>query len=150
MKEEMDAVRAEVRDAIDEAEEAIGEVVDGIENDDYVFGHRGGRSITFSFEGSIWPLAVLAFLAIGFIWESWNVAWVVFPAAWILGEIIRYIRYGKVYVSLYSIATVIYLVMGFVWGLWHPGWLIFVAAWAINSMFPYKKRGKKKKNNNVQ
>lgn len=31
--------------------------------------------------GVIWPLTIVVFLAIGFIWDAWHPGWLVFPAA---------------------------------------------------------------------
>ena len=97
----------------------------------------------------LFPLATVAFLLLGFIWDLWHPGWLAFVVATFLSSLIRAIRpIGKAKKQkpkslsgldwdslnaafcaiVFLIAIPAYLVMGFMWNLWHPGWLIFVAA----------------------
>jgi len=102
---------------------------------------------TFSFEGgNFFPIALVVYLAMGFIWDLWRPGLLVFIAAWVLSEVVNYFRTGRSGLSISGVAVTLYLIIGFGWGLWHPGWIIFVVAWAISSMIrPVKKKKKKKK-----
>ena len=105
----------------------------------------GRFEYSLNFKGIIYPLAVLVFLSLGFIWGLWRIGWVVFIIAWLLEEIVSYLRNGRLDISIYSIASVVYLILGFGWALWHPGWLVFVVAWVIEEAIQVKKPKKKKR-----
>lgn len=99
----------------------------------------------------LFPLATVAFLLMGFIWNLWHPGWLAFVVAALLSSVLKAIRFrstgrskqiesksmsGVDWDSLnaafcsivFLIAISAYLVMGFMWNLWHPGWLVFVAA----------------------
>ncbi|MBQ7378860.1 MAG: helix-turn-helix transcriptional regulator [Clostridia bacterium] len=98
----------------------------------------------------LFPIATLAYLVMGFVWDLWHPGWLVFVVAAFLSPILSAINRPKMrrkkeraenmsgvdwdalnaaFCSIvFLIAIPAYLVMGFVWNLWHPGWLIFVAA----------------------
>ena len=105
------------------------------------------RGFTISFKRGLYPLATLIFLGLGFIWGLWHPGWLVFVAAWIVEEIIDWVKTGKFGFSIYGVAGIGFILMGFVFGLWSHAWLIFIAAWAIDEMLitPNKKKKKKKK-----
>ena len=105
----------------------------------------GRFNVTFNFRGMVYPVAVLIFLSVGFMWGYWSRAWVVFPIAWVIEEIIAYVKKGRLDISVYSVASVVFLILGFGWGLWHPGWLVFVVAWVIDEAIVPKRKHKKHK-----
>jgi len=109
--------------------------------------YKGGYNITFNFGGLIYPVALLVFLILGFGWGMWRQAWVAFPIAWVIEEIITYVKTGRLGISIYGVAGAVYLVIGFIWGLWHPGWIIFVAAWVLSEAVNVKKRKRPKRKN---
>ena len=98
----------------------------------------------------LFPIATLAYLVMGFVWDLWHPGWLIFVAAAVLspllsainrpklrpkkkgshfGPVVDWDRINAAFCAIvFLIAIPVYLVMGFMWNLWHPGWLIFVAA----------------------
>ena len=105
----------------------------------------GRYNFSINLVGIIYPLAVLVFLVTGFHWGLWRTAWVVFPIAWVVEEVVSYMKTGRLDISVYSVASVVFLVLGFGWGLWHPGWLVFVVAWVLSEAVQVKKVKRKKR-----
>ena len=126
--------------SVDIAAEFAGE--DEYEDDD---GVSGRFSFSLDFGGMIYPVAVLVFLVLGFQWGLWRMVWIIFPIAWVLEEIVSYVKTGRLDISVYSIASIVFLILGFGWGLWHPGWLVFVVAWVLSETVQVKKPKKKKR-----
>ena len=118
---------------------------DELWNDDEDDDTAGRFNITFNFEGMVYPVALLIFLALGFYWGSWRSIWIIFPIAWIVEEIISYFKTGRLDISVYGVALIVFLVMGFVWGLWHPGWIAFVVAWFLDEAVKIKRPKRKRK-----
>ncbi len=98
----------------------------------------------------LFPLAALAYLVMGLVWDLWHPGWVIFVAAAVLSPMLSAINRPKLRPKrkgsyfgpavdwdrlnaafcaiVFLVAIPAYLVMVFLWNLWHPGWLIFVAA----------------------
>ncbi len=98
----------------------------------------------------LFPIATLAYLVMGFVWDLWHPGWLIFVAAAVLSPLLSSINRPKLRPKkksshfgpavdwdrinaafcaiVFLLAIPAYLVMGFLWNLWHPGWLIFVAA----------------------
>jgi len=88
----------------------------------------------FDISRGIFPLSILVFMGMGFIWGLWHPGWVVIVAACFIEEIIKFIRCGKLKISLYGVATIIFIAVGFIFNLWNYAWLIFVVAWVFDEM----------------
>ena len=102
---------------------------------------------SFNFTKGIFPLAVLAYLIIGFRWGLWHPGWIIFVGAWLLQVAVTYFRTGRLKISIYGVAMVAFIVLGFAFGMWGYAWLAFVVAWVLDEMIvsPKKKKKKKKK-----
>ena len=113
--------------------------------------HSDEPRIRVDIERGIFPLAVLAYLILGFVFGLWHPGWVVFIFAWLLGEIVKYFKTGKMKFSIYNqpygVAAIIFLILGFGFGMWRHSWLVFVAAWVVDEMIisPSRKQKKKRK-----
>jgi len=94
---------------------------------------------------AIYPIAVLIYLFIGFVHGLWHPGWVVFVGAWILEELVGFIKTGKVRISVYGVAAAIYIVLGIFFVTWSTALLVFVVAWIIDEVVVLDKPGKKKK-----
>jgi len=84
-------------------------------------------------ESMIYPLALVTYLIIGFVWGMWHPGWLVFPAAWSIGEIIIFSKSNKREVEFYGIASLIFFVLGFHFDLWQYAWLSYVVAAIIEA-----------------
>jgi len=100
---------------------------------------EGGYTFSFSFRGIVYPMALLAFLILGFGFGLWRPGWMVFPIAWVIEEIISFLKTGRLSFSIYNLAMIVFLILGFGWRLWHPGWIVFIAAWALREAVKIKK-----------
>jgi len=100
--------------------------------------------IEINLSGAVYPLATLVYLFLGFYWGLWHPGWVVFIGAWIIEEIIYFVKKGKFDISIYGVAFILYIFIGVVWGYWHPAWIIFIAAWVVEETFTKKKKNHKK------
>jgi len=112
-----------------------------IEDDDEDIGYTttrnhggmfGAYNISFHFGGVVFPVALLAFLIMGFVWGLWRAGFIVFPVAWVVDAVISYVRTGRLRASFSGVAVAVYLILGFAWRLWHPGWIVFVVAWVLS------------------
>ena len=89
-------------------------------------------SLTFDFHMSGFPYTLLitgAFLLLGFIWNLWHPAWILFLTIPIYYAIARGVKRHSVNVLsiLFPIAVVgIYIALGILYGLWHPLWVILL------------------------
>ena len=86
----------------------------------------------------IYPLALAAFLVMGFGFGLWHPGWMAFSVAWAFDEICNLARRGrqleKEPVELYGVATVAFLVMGFYFDMWQFSWLAYILAWIIEGV----------------
>jgi hypothetical protein len=105
-------------------------------------GFAVNRRILDSIVGLISLLAVTAFLIIGFVYNGWQLGWLVFlaiPVTAILVDIARKRNIAGMLPGLVALlATIAYMIMGFVYDLWHPGWIVFLAipiSGVISGMF---------------
>lgn len=112
------------------------------------FNVRGSFRIEIG--NAVYPIAVLAYLFIGFRFNLWHPGWLIFVAAWVIEEIIDFLKTGKLHISIYGVAGVAFLVLGFVFRLWHYAWMVFVLAWVIDTMVVRDKPKKKKKKQDRQ
>jgi len=122
--------------------EVEGSMADVLDAEDY---EDSGGGFTINLAGAIYPLATLAFLVLGFVYGMWHPGWVVFIGAWVLEEIINFIKTGKLHISFYGIAGLAFVVVGIVWGYWQYIWMFFIVAWVLEEVFVSKKKKKKKK-----
>lgn len=110
----------------------------------------GRNTVLGIVESLLFPMATVAYLVMGFVWDLWHPGWLVFVVAAFLsallsainrpktrpkkegsvtGPVVDWDRINSAFCAIvFLIAIPAYLVMGFMWNLWHPGWLIFVAA----------------------
>ncbi|MCL2373125.1 MAG: hypothetical protein FWC78_06955 [Defluviitaleaceae bacterium] len=103
-----------------------------------------GKRYRFNFESGLYPLALLIYLVLGFMFGLWHPGWLVFVGAWLVEELIEWQRTGKPTISIYTVAAVVFLLVGFFGDGWRFAWLVFVAAWVIDEMFVPEKKMKKK------
>ena len=91
---------------------------------------RKSRAASFPFP----ILALIAFLAIGFIYKKWHPGWLVFltiPIYYYIVDLIENINNDE-NKSLWKLlpyplfCLIVFLCLGFFFGWWHPGWLIFL------------------------
>jgi hypothetical protein len=106
------------------------------------------KRVLDSIVGLVALLAVTAFLIIGFVFDGWQLGWLVFlaiPITAILVDIAHKKNIGGMLPGLVALlATVAYMIMGFVYGLWHPGWIVFLAipiSSVLSGMFGGSKDG---------
>jgi len=104
-----------------------------------------GGGFAFNLRGVLTPLATLAFLVMGFYWNLWHPGWVVFVAAWLIGQVIDFFQTGNLKISFYGIAGILFIILGFIFGAWAYLWLLFIVAWVFDSAFKRSKPKKKKK-----
>lgn len=98
----------------------------------------------------LFPIATLAYLVMGFVWDLWHPGWLIFVAAAVLSPLLSAINRPKlrpikkgshfgpvidwdelnagICALSFIIAIAAYLFMGFAYSLWHPGWWVFIAA----------------------
>jgi len=116
------------------------------EDDDGILNLRGRFRLEFS--NAVYPVAVLIYLFLGFRHSLWHPGWIVFVFAWVIEEIVDYLKTGKLHISIYGVAGVAFLVLGFVFGWWSYAWMVFVLAWVIDEVIVHEKPKKKKKKKN--
>jgi len=85
-----------------------------------------------SIVGLVAMLSVTIFLIIGFIFDGWAYAWLIFLTIPITAIIVDMIfkkkkLIGQIPGLVALLATIAYMIMGFGFGLWHPGWIVFLA-----------------------
>jgi len=103
----------------------------------------------FDISRGIFPMSILVFMGMGFIWELWHPGWIVIVVACFIDEMIKTTRAGKLKISIYGLATIAFIVAGLAFNIWNYAWLIFVAAWVLDEMrIPSKGRGSKFTPNN--
>ena len=79
-----------------------------------------------------YPVLVTAvYLGIGFIWNAWHPAWLIFMTIPIYYTLITMNNTkgfrAKANVFPYPIiCTMVFLVLGFDYMLWHPAWMLFI------------------------
>jgi len=108
----------------------------------------GGVRFRLDFSKAIYPISVLVYLFLGFRHGLWHPGWIVFVFAWIIEEIVDFVKTGKLHISIYGVAGAAFLVLGFVFGWWSYAWMVFVLAWVIDEMIVREKPKKKKKKRN--
>ena len=110
----------------------VGHYEDEYEPDEDGFHIRGRFRLNLA--GAIYPIAVLAYLFLGFSRGLWHPGWLIFVFAWIVEEIVDFIRTGSLHISIYGVAGAAFLVLGFVFGWWNYAWMVFVLAWVVDEM----------------
>lgn len=79
-------------------------------------------------------IALLAFLALGFIGDLWHPGWLVF----LLIPIVPFlVGLKQIRLTFPFVILVTYIIIGLL-GYWHPGWLIFLLVPIQNILFPPK------------
>lgn len=94
-------------------------------------------------------ISLFLFLGIGFFWDKWSIAWIVFLLIPIMPFLLGLKSLRLTFPTLVLFA---YLVIGIVWGLWHPGWIIFLLVPIYHILYPprvtFIKSGPKRNSNN--
>jgi hypothetical protein len=75
-------------------------------------------------------LCVIIFLLLGFMWDLWRVAWIVFLTIPIFYAIVSKDKAFKSVVPIILVA--VFLFIGFMWNLWHIAWIVFLTLPIIN------------------
>lgn len=72
-------------------------------------------------------LAIIIFLVLGFGFNSWEVAWLIFLALPLYYSMVEAIEKRKLSKFCYPVFVVIlYLALGLCLNLWHPAWILFL------------------------
>ena len=82
----------------------------------------------------VYPIALIAYLIIGFRWGLWHPGWLVFTIAWAIEEIAGFIKAGTKHTEFYGLASVVFFVLGFFFDLWQYAWIAFVVAAVIEAV----------------
>lgn len=78
-------------------------------------------------DSSLFFVALIAFLLLGFVWHFWTWCWLVFLLWIVLMSFFESIKTRDANKFAYAImATMIYLFIGLNFYLWHPTWVIFL------------------------
>lgn len=71
-------------------------------------------------------LCTALFLLFGFLWNLWDVAWILFVTVPLYYSVLECIKLKRLSPLNYPVlVTCIYLFIGMRFSLWHPGWIIF-------------------------
>ena len=126
------------------AESVTVEVLDDIDDLDSHHGY-GFYSYDFKFDGSVYTIATVTYLVLGFWLSLWHPGWLVFLLAGVIDDIIKSVRKRRYRLPFGKVALLVFLSVGFIFGAWHPWWVIFVIAWLLSDMITPKKRKKHSK-----
>ncbi|MCL2573059.1 MAG: helix-turn-helix domain-containing protein [Defluviitaleaceae bacterium] len=124
---------------------------DDKDDDDWDTKHdRNDRPYNFIIS-NIYGIALVAFLIIGFGFDHWRYAWLMFIAAWGIKVLVNLIRnrFDLIF-DFDTLATVAFLVMGFGWQMWHPGWMAFPIAWLLKGLTRDFRRNREYKRRDMQ
>lgn len=111
------------------------------DDDDYKGMTKKQRIVVGSVTGSLYLLATIAFLLIGFLAHVWNPTWLVFFVPIIIDSLIRAIIKGNPSTFNYPVfVTAMFLLFGTLYGIWHPLWVIFLTIPAYYSIVGIFKR----------
>ncbi|MGI6151610.1 MAG: permease prefix domain 1-containing protein [Christensenellales bacterium] len=96
----------------------------------------GTSANRFPFEAILWPLCIIAYLIMGFVFRLWHPGWMVFVGATLVTILYNTwmdgVQKGKLLSAVEGCAWVLiiggFLYAGFAYGLWHPAWLVFPIA----------------------
>lgn len=135
-------------------EENCGDNVDVSCRGVYVNGERVDHlhkksSIWTSFPYAI--LVIIAFLCLGFIYNAWWWAWLLFLTIPVFHGTVKAIVKRKLWKFPYELVTVIaFLCMGMFYDWWHPGWAVFltipVFRWICSIVKDNRKKSKAEEN----
>ncbi len=92
---------------------------------------------------SVTPMiCLIAYLAIGFIWNIWHPTWAIFFLI-IIVPIVLNSSFSRIFYPILCIAA--FVILGAVWGYWHPAWLIFLTIPVYYTLFEPCFQKKKKR-----
>ena len=78
--------------------------------------------------GAIWSLAIVLYVAMGALYNTWHPDWLIFLDAIVITSIFDAIKHKSfLRFNIAILATAVYLYLGFYLKLWHPGWVVFLA-----------------------
>jgi len=89
---------------------------------------------------ALWPLIVLIYMVLGFVWDLWHPGWLVFVGGALIELLIIATltpvgrRAGALTGALYVTAALIFLIFGFATNQWVLACLIFVFAVAVQQV----------------
>lgn len=87
------------------------------------------RSASGGINWKVFPypvLVVIAYLLIGFTWDLWHPAWLLFMTIPMYYTAIEGDHFNLNKIPYPLLVPVMYLIIGFAWDLWHPGWMLFL------------------------
>lgn len=119
-----------------ESEEDGSKTIEIDEDGDVTIEGKRVKRDRFPFEAIVWPLCIIAYLIMGFVFRLWHPGWMLFIGATLLTILyntwIDGMRDGKLLSAVEGCVWVLiiggYLYAGFAHDLWHPGWLVFPVA----------------------
>ena len=77
--------------------------------------------------GTLFIVAIIAYLLIGFLMNVWHPSWVVFLAPIVISSLVMAISKKKAKKFNYPLFVVmIYVLFSSLYGLWHPLWVLFI------------------------
>lgn len=87
-------------------------------------------------------LLLIAYLAIGGVWNLWHPGWLIFFLLPILDSLYDAVRRREPHAFAYPmLVTLVYLALGLFRGLWHPGWVLFLTIPVYYMIFQPAARG---------
>lgn len=109
---------------IDDEQPEIVEKVEIIATEE----NKKRRGHTSIYDGSIFLLATIAFLLLGFIWDFWSWGWLTFLLAICLSSLYNAIEDKRFSHFAYPVfIAMVYLFLGLAYpGIWHPTWILFL------------------------
>ena len=84
-----------------------------------------------SWQYAAYPLALIAFLVMGFAWGLWHPGWLAFTVAWAVDELAELAKPDRQAIELYGLASLVFLILGFYFDLWQVSWLAYIVAMVI-------------------
>ena len=94
---------------------------------------------------TLFLLATIAYLLVGFLLGIWHPTWVVFMAPIVISSLI--VAIGKKNASDFNypvFVVMIYVLFGFLYNLWHPLWVVFITIPMYYSFIKFIKEIKNK------
>ena len=94
--------------------------------------------------GTLYLVAIIAYLLIGFLTGIWHPTWVVFLAPLVISSLVLAIGERKAQAFNYPVFVVmVYIVFSSLFALWHPLWVIFITIPIYYSVIKFAKELKK-------
>ena len=97
------------------------------------------RKITEKIEGAYSLLVVMAYIALGAVFDYWHPGWLLFLTIPIVSSFIEAIFNKNAHDFAFPILmALLFLVLGFYYDLWHPGWVVFILIPVYYAVIPGK------------